>query len=377
MAEYKSNKNNMESRVLVIGGRGFLGGHVCRELLNQGYRLLVHTSGSGEFDNLADILPNPNVEILNVKLNDYNSLAEAASKCTYMVHCALPYAIKTLGQNREQERERRDLRRLLDATASISRTVIVSACGTIGTSEAGLADETMAPDSLGFYSSLENKILMEKIVLAENRPGREVIVVNPSLLVGTHDTKPSSGELMKFLAQSPVGYLAEQKINIVGAKEVASGIASALEKGRGGERYLLTGVNTTVYELHSKVRELSGKSKPSLQLPVAVVTMMSLVSELLSWIFNTKKPAIPLMGINLIRYGSQHYSCEKAVVELGYDPKDAWKALADGCEWYRMHHILPSLPRKALLKEIAGLTNMGLEQNLVESKSQDQDTISK
>ena len=71
-------------------------------------------------------------------------------------------------------------------------------------------------------------------------PGEfEVVVVNPSLLLGPGDLRESStGDVRQFLERSipatPAGGMA-----FVDARDAAIGLLQAFEKGRAGERYLL------------------------------------------------------------------------------------------------------------------------------------------
>lgn len=52
-------------RILVTGGAGFLGSHLCRKLLSQGHEVLaVDNLYTGSKSNIADLITNPNFEFL-------------------------------------------------------------------------------------------------------------------------------------------------------------------------------------------------------------------------------------------------------------------------------------------------------------------------
>ena len=57
--------------VLLFGGRSFLGGHVCRALVNKGYRVLLHSTSSSNFENLCDILPSSSITPVICKYDDH------------------------------------------------------------------------------------------------------------------------------------------------------------------------------------------------------------------------------------------------------------------------------------------------------------------
>jgi UDP-glucuronate decarboxylase len=51
---------NIRTRVLVTGGAGFIGSHLCEALLSRGYEVLcVDNYFTGSRDNIAHLLANP------------------------------------------------------------------------------------------------------------------------------------------------------------------------------------------------------------------------------------------------------------------------------------------------------------------------------
>ena len=56
---------NTRNRILVTGGAGFLGSHLCERLLDAGNDVLcVDNFFTGTKDNIAHLLGNPNFELM-------------------------------------------------------------------------------------------------------------------------------------------------------------------------------------------------------------------------------------------------------------------------------------------------------------------------
>jgi UDP-glucuronate decarboxylase len=55
----------MKKRILVSGGAGFVGSHLCRRLLNEGHEVIcLDNFFTGSKDNIVDLLPNPYFELV-------------------------------------------------------------------------------------------------------------------------------------------------------------------------------------------------------------------------------------------------------------------------------------------------------------------------
>jgi UDP-glucuronate decarboxylase len=79
-------------RIMVTGGAGFLGSHLCRRLLDEGHDVLcVDNYFTGSKDNIVDLLDNPNFELqrhdvtfpLYVEIDEIYNLACPASPVHY------------------------------------------------------------------------------------------------------------------------------------------------------------------------------------------------------------------------------------------------------------------------------------------------------
>lgn len=90
--EIHSMKNIVRKRVLITGGAGFLGSHLCKRLLNDGHNVLcVDNFFTGAKDNIMRLLGNPHFELMRhdvtfplyIEVDEIYNLACPASPIHY------------------------------------------------------------------------------------------------------------------------------------------------------------------------------------------------------------------------------------------------------------------------------------------------------
>ena len=327
-------------KVIVFGGRSFLGGHICRTLIKRGYQVVLHSSSSASFKNVSDILPHPAIETLVCPLDDAAQLGKTLNECDYVIYSAIPYPKQSLGRIGQLNNEIIELDGILStiSQSSIEKSVFVSVCATIGDAD-GLATEEDKRSEEGVNAGVRYKIRSENLIFEYIEKGLKATIVNPAVFVGEYDYNPSTGEFFRFFLQSPIAALVDHKFNIIGVEDVALGAVLALEKGQLGHRYLLCANNITFGDFIRKVRELDGKKMPRITLNVRTAIIMAHLSEAVNMVIRNNKPLISIMGIDLTRT-MQHYSIQKARDELGFEPQDAWKSVEKAYAWYKKNGIL-------------------------------------
>ena len=86
----------------------------------------------------------------------------------------------------------------------------------------------------------------EQEALSWARRGLPVVVVNPGFPFGAHDIRPTpTGRMIQDLLNKRLPGFPAGGLSAVDVEDVATGHLLAAEKGRVGERYILTGTNMT------------------------------------------------------------------------------------------------------------------------------------
>jgi dihydroflavonol-4-reductase len=225
-------------------------------------------------------------------------------------------------------------RRILDvaAEARVKRVVVASTSGTIAVSREPrpILDER-APyplELVGTFPYYLSKIYQEKLALARGRAlDLEVVVMNPSLLLGPGDARGSStGDVRRFL-EGKMPVMPRGGISFVDVRDAALATLAALDRGRQFERYLIGGPNWTFDEFFARLGRVAGKRHLALELPSRVQTSAAALWETVVRATG-RHPSLDAASVEM---GQLFWYCDatKASQELGFVARDPQETLAD------------------------------------------------
>lgn len=254
---------------LVTGATGFLGRHLIRLLLESDREIRIRAFSRSQFPGDGD----GRVESVRGDITlpaDIRSALEGVDEVYHLAGVVdrsptdkwLAYRTHVGGTRNLCEAMRK---------AGPRRCVVVSSSGTVAVSR----EPTVHTEESGFKQSVVerwpyylSKIYQEKQALwyCEHRD-LPIVVVNPSLLLGSGDVRMSSTNDVRLFLKGQIKTIPTGGLNLVDVRDAAAGLIGAMRKGKVGERYLLGGENLTFRQWIAHTARLSGVKPPRFQLP--------------------------------------------------------------------------------------------------------------
>lgn len=313
--------------VALTGATGFIGSHVAVALRVRRAEVVALHRAESNVSKLLAIGVKPVV----APLSDSTALAEGCRGAEVLIHAAGTVdfsanwdAVRAVNVGGTQT--------VLAAArqAGVRRVVHISSVVAVGaTREPILQDETACWNLKQYrvpYATTKREA--EAVALAAAFRGLDVVVVNPSCVIGPDDFGGSEfGILCKrfWRGRMPVHFLGGN--NFVDVRDVASGILAAAMSGRSGERYLLAGENLRWPAFFRELARVTGRAIPRFSLPGFLASPLARIVGLTD---NKPghRPAITpeqarLVGLYFF------FSSAKAECELGFRPRSVRESLAD------------------------------------------------
>ncbi len=326
----------MTGTKLVMGASGFLGSHVTRKLVERGDDVRVwirESSSTVAFDDL-------DVERRYGDLDDRDALRDAMRGVETVFYCIVDTRAWLRDPTPLFATNVEALRGVLDVAVEVGvgvrRFVFCSTVGTIGIAAEGLADEDLPHgwrDLGGPY--IESRLQAEELVLAYQREhGLPAVVLNVGTTYGPHDHVPTPhGKLVRAAARGKVpAYVRGASMEVVGVEDAATAFLLAEEKGRVGERYIVSESYLPIRELFAIAADEGGASPPRIGIPLPVMRVIGVVGGVVARIRRRDSVVTPT-SVRLMHIQSP-LDHSKASRELGWEPAPTEQAIRAGVRWF-------------------------------------------
>ena len=329
-----------DTKYLVTGAAGFLGGEVCRQLIQRGEKVRAFVLPG---DKAIRFVPDE-AEIVTGDLTDKESLerfftVQEGTK-TIVLHIASIVTVNPDFSQKVMDVNVGGTKNIIDLCLShkeCQKLVYCSSTGAIPELPKGQkireVDCFDADKVVGCYS--QSKALATQVVLdAVREKDLNACVVHPSGILGPGDYAVGevTGTLIKIIkGDMPAGI--DGSFNLCDVRDLADGVIRAAEKGRSGECYILGNEEVSFRKFSRMISEEAGTRPVRVFLPLMAADMMGLIMEKQAKVKGTKPLLTRFSVYNLARNNS--FDSSKAKRELGYSTRSYEETIRDEIAWLK------------------------------------------
>lgn len=324
---------------MVIGASGFLGSHVTRRLVERGDEVRVilrKTSSTKAIDDLA-------VERHYGDVFDDDALRTAMQGVGDVFYCVVDARAWLLDPAPLFRTNVEGLQHVLDVAveADLRRFVFTSSIGTIGIpaeDRPATEDDAMNWAALG-GGYIASRVAAENLVLryAAER-GLPAVAMCVANTYGPGDWAPTPhGRLLGAAARGkmPV-YVQDTASEVVGIEDAATALLLAAEKGRTGERYIVSERFMTARDLYTAAAAAGGAEPPRHGIPLWLMSALGRVGDVAASILK-RDMELSSLSIRLMHV-MPRMDHSKAQRELGWEPAPIQESIERAVHWYRDHY---------------------------------------
>ena len=322
-------------KILVTGATGFIGRHLCEQLAANKHEVVAQYRSEAKIPSPR----NPAIYYTKADLTDSQSLRKAMNDCDQIYHLAAFAGVCSPDPLYYKKVIYDATINLLELAieAGIKKIVVCSTAGVFGPSETGRDVKEVTKRSVDYFSDYERyKDLVDEEIMRNYSSRMEVVIVCPSRVFGP-GVLSESNAVTKMIAAYLKGKFrfmpgdGSALGNYIYVEDVAAGMILAMENGKSGERYLLTGDNVNYREFFNMVGKVSGKHYRMLCVPNRLIIALATLQFALARLTG-RKPVLPPSWARKYLY-NWAVSNKKAVKELGFSPRSVYSAIGATIEW--------------------------------------------
>lgn len=319
-------------KIVITGANSFLGTNVTLALCAQGVSVRAIVRHSNQ---TLDSAP---IEIVNGTPVDFADLSRAAAGCDCIVHIAAITDQSLLHYDQYRDFNVGAVKNVIAVARAqgIKRIVFVSSANAIGNGTPQNPANETTPITPPYLNQLYGRSKVEAEAVLKAATDLEAVIVNPTFMLGPYDSKPSSGEMILMGYRKRVIFATPGGKNIVDVRAVANAICSAIENGRSGENYLLSGADMSVKDFYKFLTKLTRTKSLIIVVPRMLLVSAGYFGDLL------RACGVPtrISSVNMkVLCEKEYYNAAKATSELGLVPTDIELCVNEAIDWFKSHNM--------------------------------------
>lgn len=240
-------------KVFVTGATGFVGSYICRLLVKNDFEVYVLTRPQSQLSLLEDIKDDIKIEQFN--MFDNAALESVLLDVDIVVHCAAELSIKTSSTKSMFETNVDLTTQLVNACllSQVKKFIFISSIAALSKKEQNhLLDENSSFDKN--YSSLYglSKHLAEREVRRAQAEGLDVVILNPSLVVGAGFWDHGTPSIIRKTYKGLPFYSAGSN-GLVDVRDIAQAVLKSINYNGDYDQFIVSAENWTIKDFFNRV----------------------------------------------------------------------------------------------------------------------------
>ena len=265
----------------IIGASGFIGSHVTKRFLSDGFKVRASTtdlSDKAKHAHLSSLENSDNLELRELDCRDLDSTKDFVRGVEFLIHCGTPFQLDVEDPETELLQPTingtTNVLQAVNEEGAVSRAVIVASVGAYNTGypmpiPGSPADRVWTEDDAPHFSDTDHPYAQAKyhadqavrrFVAEDSRDGLEIVSVYPVGVMGASlsNREDSTSSGLQFLFKNRIApnpfvemlYEVDAEFAIVDVRDVAEGIfQAAVRSGLHGRGYYLSSESWSVSDI--------------------------------------------------------------------------------------------------------------------------------
>ena len=328
--------------IFVTGGTGLVGSHILLKLSEDGKPFKALKRSSSTLNICRNVFLRYNqaelftrINWVDGDINDIPSLEIAIQNCEYILHCAAIVSFHPSDVDLLKKVNIEGTANVMNValSSSIKKVGYISSIAALGrNSTDGIVDENCHFTATKLDSKYAlSKYYAEQEVWRASQEGLDVVIINPSVILGPGDWTKGSSQIfkrihkgLKFYSTGSTGY-----VDVV---DVSNSLISLLFSDIKNERFIVNGANLKYRDIFNRIAVIFGKPKATIKVSPLLKEIAWRLEAIRSFIYG-KKPLITKETANSAMTDSS-YSTEKIIKTMGFIFTDIDITIKRYCDWY-------------------------------------------
>jgi dihydroflavonol-4-reductase len=317
---------------LVIGASGFLGSHVTRRLVQDGHVVRVMLRRTSSTRGIDDL----DVQRVYGDLFDDEALQAAMAGCDDVYYCVVDARMWLRDPAPLFRTNVEGLRHVLDAAvrADLRKFVFTSTAGTLAINDHRPVTEDDPHNWTDGGPYIAARVAAENLVMEYARDkGLPAVALCPSTTYGPGDWQPTPhGSLIAQVAAGRFPFYLGFSSEVVGIEDAARAMVFAADRGRVGERYIVSDRYMSTREVHEIAAEAVGARRPRIGVPLGLLYVAARGNDLAARLLKRDLP-FAKVGLKMAELMSP-LDHGKATRELGWEPEPVEESIRKAARFF-------------------------------------------